>query len=228
MSNNSHRKSSNFWIGLALIILGVIFLSDTFHIIRFGHLISKWWPLILIIVGITKLSGKDSKGGWTLIIVGIILQLTTLHIVSWHFIGRLWPVILIIIGIGILLKRSSSDSYCGKDFTESTKDMLEFDAIFSGTEKQITSQKFHGGEISAIFGSIKLDLRNAKIVPEGCNLTADAIFGSIEIYVSPDVTVNLKGSQILGSVTNRANSIKGGPTITIKGDAIFGSIRISK
>jgi predicted membrane protein len=228
MSNDSHHKSNNFWIGLALVILGVIFLSDTFHIIRFGRLISSWWPLILIIVGVTKLSGRDVKGGWILIIVGIILQLMTLNIVGWHFIGRLWPVILIIIGIGILLRRSSSDSCYEKDFTESSEDTLEFDAIFSGTEKQITSQKFHGGEISAIFGSIKLDLRNTKIVPEGCTLTADAIFGSIEIYVSPDVTVNLKGSQILGSVTNRANSIKGGPTITIKGNAIFGSIRISK
>lgn len=227
MSNNSHRKSNNFWIGLALIILGIIFLSDTFHIIRFGRLISSWWPLILIIVGITKLNGKDLKGGWTLIIVGIILQLTTLNIVSWHFIGRLWPVILIIIGIGILLRRSSSDSCCGKDFTESSEDMLEFDAIFSGTEKQITSQKFRGGEISAIFGSIKLDLRNAKIVPEGCTLTADAIFGSIEIYVSSDVTVNLKGSQILGRFDNHTNSVEGSPTITIKGDAIFGNIRIS-
>jgi len=227
MSNGSHHKSNNFWIGLALVILGVIFLSDTFHIIRFGRLISSWWPLILIIVGITKLRGKDLKGGWTLIIVGIMLQLMTLHIVSWHFIGRLWPVILIIIGIGILLKRSSSDSCCGKDFTESSEDMLEFDAIFSGTEKQITSQKFRGGEISAIFGNIKLDLRNAKIAPEGCNLTADSIFGSIEIYVSPDVTVNLKGSQILGRFDNHTNSVGGGPTITIKGDAIFGSIRIS-
>ena len=227
MSSDSHRKSSNFWIGLALVILGVIFLSDTFHIIRFGRLISSWWPLILIIVGVTKLSCKDSKGGWTLIIVGIILQLTTLHIVSWHFIGRLWPVILIIIGIGILLKRSSSGGCCGKDFTESTEDMLEFDAIFSGTEKQITSQKFRGGEISAIFGSIKLDLRNAGIAPDGCTLTADAIFGSIEIYVSPDVTVHLKGSQILGRFDNHTNSVEGGPTITIKGDAIFGSVRIS-
>jgi len=226
MSNDSHRKSSNFWIGLALIILGVIFLSDTFHIIRFGRLISSWWPVILIIVGITKLSGKDSKGGWTLIIVGIILQLTTLHIVSWHFIGRLWPVILIIIGIGILLKRSSHVG-CSKDFMEGTEDTLEFDAIFSGTEKQVTSQKFRGGEINAIFGSIKLDLRNAKIAAEGCKLSADAIFGSIEIYVSPDVTVNLKGSQILGSINNHASSVEGGPTIAIKGDAIFGSIRIS-
>ena len=227
MSSDSHRKSNNFWIGLALVILGVIFLGDTFHIIRFGHLISSWWPLILIIVGITKLSGKDPKGSWTLIIVGIILQLTTLHIVSWHFIGRLLPVILIIIGIGILLKSSYSRGSCSEDFTESTEDTLEFDAIFSGTEKQVTSQKFRGGEISAIFGSIKLDLRSARIVPEGCTLTADSIFGSIEIYVSPDVTVNLKGSQILGRFENRANSIEGGPTMTIKGDAIFGNIRIS-
>lgn len=226
MSNDSHRKSNNFWTGLALIILGIIFLSDSFHIIRFGRLISSWWPLILIIVGVTKLSGKDSKGGWTLIIVGIILQLTTLHIVSWHFIGRLWPVILIIIGIGILLRRSSHVRR-SENFTESTEDTLEFDAIFSGTEKQITSQKFRGGEISAIFGSIKLDLRNAKIAAEGCKLSADAIFGSIEIYVSPDVTVNLKGSQILGSIDNRTNSVEGGPTMTIKGDAIFGNIRIS-
>ncbi|MDO9549234.1 MAG: LiaF-related protein, partial [Candidatus Marinimicrobia bacterium] len=145
----------------------------------------------------------------------------------WHQIWRLWPVILIIIGIGMLLKRSSKNAGDTSDFMASSDDRLEINSIFSSTERQISSQQFRGGEINAVFGNIKLDLRSAKVVPEGCHLRANAIFGSIEIYVSPGASVNFKGFQFLGRVDNLATVSGSGPTITIDGDAVFGNIRIS-
>jgi len=225
MSNES--KSNPIWVGLILIVLGVIFLTDSFHIIRIGHLLTRWWPLILIAVGISKLSGHDRNGGIFLILLGVLFQLSALHIIHWHQIWRLWPVILIIIGIGMLLKRSSNSAGDTTDFTTSSDDRLEINSIFSSTERQISSQQFAGGEINAIFGNIKLDLRSAKVVPEGCHLHTDAVFGSIEIYVSPSISVNFKGSQFLGRVDNLATVSGSGPAITISGDAVFGNIRIS-
>jgi len=224
---NNESKSNPIWVGLILIVLGVIFLSDSFHIIRIGNLLSRWWPLILIAVGISKLSGRDRNGGIFLIILGVLFQFTSLHIIHWHQIWRLWPVVLIIIGIGMLLKRSKDNNGGTSDFTASSDDRLEINSIFSSAERQIGSQQFKGGEINAIFGNIKLDLRSAKVAPEGCHLSAGAIFGSIEIYVSPGASINFKCSQFLGRVDNLATTSGSGPTITISGDAVFGNIRIS-
>ncbi|MGE5315440.1 MAG: cell wall-active antibiotics response protein LiaF [Acidobacteriota bacterium] len=42
--------------GLILVILGVLFLLDTLDIAHFGQLISTWWPLILILIGINILT----------------------------------------------------------------------------------------------------------------------------------------------------------------------------
>jgi len=225
---STESKSKPIWIGLILIVLGVIFLSDSFHFIRIGHLLTRWWPLILIILGITKLGGRDRNGGVFLIILGTLFQLSTLNIIYWHQIWRLWPVVLIIIGIGMLVKHSSAGDNDSTDFTAgSNEDRLEINSIFSSSERQVNSQQFRGGEVNAIFGSVILDLRNAKPVPEGCHLTADAIFGSIKIYIPANMTVNFKGSQFLGQFDNFAGSVGSGPTITIDGDAVFGNIRIS-
>ncbi|HLP17095.1 MAG TPA: cell wall-active antibiotics response protein LiaF [Bacteroidota bacterium] len=38
--------------GIILVVIGVMFLLDTLNIANFGHMVSMWWPLILILVGI--------------------------------------------------------------------------------------------------------------------------------------------------------------------------------
>ncbi len=48
---------------LILILIGVVFLLQNLGIGHFdlGHLISKWWPLILIAVGISLLIKRNSS-----------------------------------------------------------------------------------------------------------------------------------------------------------------------
>ena len=225
MHNKS--KSNPVLIGLLLIILGVVFLSDSFHFIRFGHLMSHWWPLILIGIGLFKLNKRDGGGGIALIIIGSLFLLSELNIVSWHQISRFWPLALIIAGIAMLLKRKTPIMDNGIDFTGISEMDIEINTIFSSTHKQLTSQQFRGGEINAIFGNIKLDLRSVKLSPEGASLTADAIFGSITIFISPGMALEIHSSEFLGSVENQATSAQTGPRLKIKADAVFGNIRIS-
>jgi len=224
---HNKTKSNPVLIGLLLIILGVVFLSDSFHFIRFGYLISHWWPLILIGIGLYKLNQRANGGGIALIIIGSLFLLSELNIFSWHQISRLWPLALIIAGIALLLKRTTPSPDSGIDFTGSSEMDIEINTIFSSTHKQLTSQQFRGGEINAIFGDIKLDLRSVKLAPEGGTLNADAIFGSITIFVSPGMALEMHSSEFLGSIENRAVSAQIDPKLKIKAEAIFGSIRIS-
>jgi len=96
---------------------------------------------------------------------------------------------------------------------------IEINTIFSSTHKQLTSQQFRGGEINAIFGDIKLDLRSVKLAPEGGTLNADAIFGSITIFVSPGMALEMHSSEFLGSLENRAVFAQIDPKLKIKAAA---------
>lgn len=229
MPHAPHSKVNSLWVGLFLIVLGVLFLSDSFQIISFGRLISRWWPLILITIGIIQLNGRDRSGGLFLLIIGVLFLLTQLHILSWGQIWRFWPVVLIVIGIGMLLKRTPSKKSSGTaGFSDiDSGNTFEINSIFSNSERQITSQQLRGGEINAVFGSLRVDLRQAKIAPEGCTLTTDAVFGTIDLFLPPDINVNFQVSQFLGHAENRSKSSAGSPTITIQGDAVFGNIRVA-
>lgn len=229
MPHAPHSKSNSLWVGLLLIVLGVLFLSDSFQIISFGRLISRWWPLILITIGIIQLNGRDRSGGLFLLIIGVLFLLTQLHILSWGQIWRFWPVVLIIIGVGMLLKRTPSKNRSSiTNFSDiDSGNTFEVSSVFSNSERQITSQQLRGGELNAVFGSLRVDLRQAKIAPEGCTLNTDVVFGTIDLFLPQDSNVNFQVSQFLGHAENRTKSNTDGPIITIQGDAIFGNIRVA-
>ena len=49
--NQSGKNNSLFWGGM-LILFGVLFLLDNFYFLEFGDIISTYWPLILVAIGI--------------------------------------------------------------------------------------------------------------------------------------------------------------------------------
>lgn len=44
-----------YWIGIILIVIGVMFLLDSMGVMEFNHIIRKFWPVALILVGINIL-----------------------------------------------------------------------------------------------------------------------------------------------------------------------------
>lgn len=98
------RLSGRLVAGAILILLGGIYLLDSFGILSAGD-ISRYWPLIFVGIGITKVSQARSPsqrtGGFLWIAIGAILLLYTLH-VGW-FRGRdLLPLLLLLIGGGLI------------------------------------------------------------------------------------------------------------------------------
>jgi hypothetical protein len=92
--------------GLLLIALGALFLAGTLGAIDVGGLIRRWWPALLVVVGLERvlLAASHTAGGITLIVIGSVLLVFTLGGVPWDWIGRFWPVLLIAIGLWIVLK----------------------------------------------------------------------------------------------------------------------------
>ena len=223
-----HKNSQNNWVGFVLIILGALFLLDTFNIMDFGGVITNWWPAILIIIGLIKLQDQDRGAGIIFILIGVFFLLTTHDIVEWSSIWKLWPIALIMIGLSMVFKGRRSnwsltnESTIGNDFIHSN-------AVFGGSEHTITSQNFKGGETMALFGGVELDLRDAKISPDGCKIHATALFGGVEIIVPTDWNVILTGTPIFGGIdskSRRKSDASSGNDIYIHCTVAFGGVEI--
>jgi cell wall-active antibiotic response 4TMS protein YvqF len=94
--------------GLILIALGVLFLLDRFHMIRFGLFWEYWWPMGLIAAGLyLLLACRPRRTGWgvVLLVLGVIFQVDRLGFLPWWSADMLWPFALIVTGLWLLLSR---------------------------------------------------------------------------------------------------------------------------
>ena len=100
------RATSHLIGGLVLIALGVLFLLQKADLFYLGSLF-EFWPLILVVMGIVKLSAgnyEERKGGLWLLVIGCWLLLSSLEIFGLHY-GSSWPLLLVGIG-GVIIWQS--------------------------------------------------------------------------------------------------------------------------
>jgi len=224
---NSKNNQSN-WVGITLIIVGLLFILDTFDIMEFGGIISDWWPAIFIIIGLIKLKGQDRGSGLVFILIGTLLLLTIHDVVEWNSIWRLWPLILIFIGLSMIFKGRRTNWKLSNE-TTSGDDYIHSNAVFGGSEHTVTSQNFRGGETMALFGGVELDMRQAQISADGCKIHATALFGGVEIIVPDDWNVIITGTPIFGGIdskSRRKSDAKSGKDIYIHCTVAFGGVEI--
>jgi hypothetical protein len=95
--------SSLFW-GLILIAFGILFMLDRFGI-DVTFLFRSLWPLLIILFGVSRLIQHHSLrgGGLGLIVIGVWLQIATLHLFGLTF-NSSWPLLLIALGAWLILR----------------------------------------------------------------------------------------------------------------------------
>lgn len=103
-------------------------------------------------------------------------------------------------------------------------------AIFSGKNLNYNARYFGGVAVTAIFGGIELDLRNA-VIDKDVIIDVTAVFGGIDIFVPSNVRVVTNCTPILGGVDNKTinpSMVEGMnmPTIYVNGACIFGGVDI--
>ncbi len=226
------RNQSRIFWGLLLVILGVLFLLDQMDRIDFGDLVSRYWPAIFILIGVSILLSSDFQNvgpGLFFILFGAFFLLMRLRILDrsvWHY---AWPAAIIAVGLWILFKPAFRPGK--KKIPDVTGDDLDLNLVFSGTKRRIESQSFKGGKAEVVFGSAEIDLRGARIDPAGATLSLSAVFGSIEVFVPRDWQVIVEGSPVLGSIDSHKKTIpdveKTG-TLRILASAVLGSVEIKE
>lgn len=229
MTAQLERSSSSAWVGILLIIIGFLFLMETLDIMNLGPLFADWWPLVLIAVGLLKLKGDDKTGGAIIFLVGAAFLSATLDIINWGSILRLWPLILVVIGLSIIMRARGRTLWGVTSSGATSADFVKSSVIFGGVNRTVTSENFKGGDVMALFGGVELDLRQAKLSPEGCQLNITAMFGGVEVTVPPDWQISVSGTPILGGIENKTTwtgSEKNGKPVHCRCTVTFGGVEI--
>jgi len=224
-----------------------MFLLDNLGIVSF-HEIARYWPVILIALGVVKL--VDSHGTGSLVFggllsgVGALLLLDNLGI--FYFDWRLfWPAILVGLGILMLIRnlewqdraaRPGSDwqdhvQHPGFTSGESAgPGKLNLWTIFGGGQRSVDSKDFRGGEVSAMFGGWEIDLRGAAMAEAQATLEANVMFGGAEIRIPETWLAEMRGTGLFGGFsdeTRHPDPAGNPPRLTITGSALFGGVTIS-
>jgi len=190
----------------------------------------------MLIIGIVLLiNHKNSLAGYILIAIGLIGTLR--HTIPFFFdfdFGDMWPIFLLLIGAWLIFRKNGSSHNDGRihfekgwqpEFDQSPADFVKIDCVFNSSNRIVHSDNFRGGDITSIFGDIKLDLTNAKLAPGINTLKVDTIFGGVRIRVPQDWKVQLNITSVFGGFDDKRYNISTESqegTLIINGSAIFG------
>lgn len=214
--------------GLALVVVGVLFLLDQSGTVNAGSILSDWWPLIIIAVGLVQLlvNPRSYLGPTIIMLVGLLLLGSSLDVYTVNIWDLIWPAVLIVIGLSILTGRSISNRTTG---IADANDWIHSASIFTGSDIVSHSENLRGADVTAIFGGATLDLENAKLAPEGAAIDVTAIFGGVKIVVPGGWNTETNGTPVFGGFNNKTRGdtvLEGAPVLVVRGIAVFGGVDI--
>ncbi|MBR2841224.1 hypothetical protein IKE80_00335 [Candidatus Saccharibacteria bacterium] len=222
--------------GVAIIALGIIFGGNALGLFDLNIFFDGWWTLFIIVPSVIGLiTEKEKFSSLAFLIAGILLLLAAQDVFSYEVAWKaILAVVLILVGIFIIFKsiaHSDNAKEVEKKVNES-KDDKKMDsqiAVFSGNDRAYNNETFQGSNLTAIFGGVELDLRNAKFTKDTV-IKAFALFGGIDIIVPEDVQVKIKSGFIFGGISDdrKSTSTKGKYTIYLDAAGGFGGVTISE
>jgi len=225
--------SSGLILGVGVILLGLVLMMDQIPGIRetgIPGLLKHLWPLILVAMGVSRLKDPGRPGrGRGLIIAGVILLAMTLG--HGHLEALAWPGILLGAGIVIVLHALRKQRGLPPGSVAS-EDLLRASAVLSAIKRSYRSQAFQGGELTALFGGLDLDLRQATMAGDSVSVDLFLLFGGAEIRVPEHWDVILNATAIAGGMNDKnppgptASDVR--PRLVLTGLILFGGIEIKR
>ena len=226
------KKIGNVLWGIVLIVLGIIIGGNALGITDINIFFDGFWTLFIIVpcfIGLFK--DKEKTGNLIGLLIGIVLLLCCLDILDFDMIWKLiLPAVLIIIGLSLIFK-NTFDHKISEEIRKLNKNKTndnEFCATFSEQNAKFDGEKFNGADLTAVFGSVNCDIKNA-IIENDVVINVSTIFGGADIFVPENAKVKIKSSSIFGGVDEKRKNQtenKETHTIYINATCIFGGVDI--
>lgn len=241
MKHRHRDPQQRLIFGALIILVGVLALVDNLGLLQGIRLVS-FWPTVFIIGGVLKMNQAQTRSsiiiGAAFVIIGTAMTLNNLGIISIRM-RDFWPLILIGFGLLVIFKdkaKEGMDQYTQSKIDQSADGKVDIVAIMSGSQGNIASSNFAGGDITAVMGGVELDLRNASIQTEAV-VNVFAFWGGISLKVPSDWSIVNNANAFLGGVDdstvpsmsgNLANDGSTAPKkrLIITGTAIMGGVEI--
>ncbi|MBY0425434.1 MAG: cell wall-active antibiotics response protein, partial [Cytophagales bacterium] len=114
-----------------------------------------------------------------------------------------------------------------------TDDFMEAVAIFGGGNKKVSSYDFKGGNVTAVFGGMEIDLTNCTLSKEKVEIEVVAVFGGVSLTVPKEWNIQSDITPIMGGLSDNISDFKDAyvdpaATMVLKGTAVFGGIDIKR
>lgn len=219
--------------GIVLVLLGIIWGLNATGVTNIDIFFDGWWTLFIIVPSAISLVNPKNNGKVSSVIclvIGIFLLLGSLDVFDFDILWEiLLPVIVVIIGLSLIFGNKAKTTLKEKIDNTDFLNVEVITATFGEQNINKAGEKFEKANLDAVFGSIKLDLRDADLKNETF-IKASAIFAGITILVPKDVEVKIKSTPIFGGVTSEGLEEKTNKnakkTIYVDGFALFGGIEI--
>jgi len=223
-----HLQNNRAITGVILVIIGLLLvIKNTGFLPHYINHIVFSWPMLLVAIGliITVGSSREKTAGVIVMAVGGFFLIPMIFRETFN-INMFWPSIFIIVGIIFIFSRRkgwnsvSTASQVGDDY-------IDYVHVFSGGERQIVSENFRGGKVTAVFGGSEIDLTKAKLAPGRSEIELACVFGGTTIIVPDDWNVTIEVVPVLGGFSDSRKLIPGRITdpsrqLVIKGAVVFG------
>jgi hypothetical protein len=116
MTRRQHQTAGGIFAGLLFLALGVILLMGNMDLFPVRPVLSQWWPVLLVIVGIKHLVLFRGPSAWIGALfwvgTGALFLSSTLGYLNLSIPSLLWPVMLIWFGVFTVIGGT-----CGKGFS---------------------------------------------------------------------------------------------------------------
>ena len=217
------------FFGVTIVALGGILLLRNLEIIKFDSWNVFWgtvWAAGLVLAGLVTIvsSQKLLTRAWGLLLMaaGVSIGLNAYGVIDVSIWKLFWPVVLIAVGLMMVFSIGSANR---KRAEKSGTDDNEKVAIFYGEQSRVRGD-YTGGSLTAIFGGVDLDLRQANI-KDGAIIDVFTFCGGININLPDDVIVKNEVRGVLGGSDDKTMSKPSAKkTIYLRGECVLGGLEI--
>jgi predicted membrane protein len=252
MRENHNRPG--LWPGVILVSVGAGLLARELGLLPAQVRVLDFWPLFVVLIGISLL--LRARGvvsaflALAFIATGGVLLAGNLGFLAFSA-TRLWPVLVVLLGLAVLFRggrgpelrepdprppfASDGSPQDGSAFGEpelgqtTDEDRLIRQYTCAGAQLRIESQAWKGGKIGVTAGGVELDLRQARLDPEGAVLVLRVLMGGVEIRVPDTWQVQFDVTPLLGGADDSTRSTQGvssAPRLRIIGNVTLGGVNV--
>jgi predicted membrane protein len=226
------------WIGVSVILLGVALTLDNLGLVD-ASVLFRFSPILLVAYGVYRIRRDPehrSVSGTLLVLAGLFLLVVNFG--PARLSNAVGPMLLVLLGIFLVLKALQKSRGQGSPGMAPRAPGHEgyhtCTAVFGGCKRRPQLTTFRGAEMTAIFGGVELDLRQAVRDEGEIRVDVFVLFGAGEISVPQHWDVVMRATAIAGAAEDKTLHLPGDPSaegssrprLVVTGLALFGGVAV--